>query len=65
LDILLKRCVDQDLAFHELVEAAAQLTPFAVSLRYDDEFWPSLADARDAERTALRVRDFVLARMEF
>ena len=39
------------------------LTPYAVELRYDDEFWPSLEVAKEAHSTMLTVRDFVLARL--
>jgi hypothetical protein len=31
--------------------------------RYDDSFWPTLETAKQARTSALRVRDFVLARL--
>jgi HEPN domain-containing protein len=35
-------------AFTEVLDAAAALTPFAVELRYDAEFWPDQATAATA-----------------
>ncbi|MCH8854245.1 MAG: hypothetical protein IID41_16575 [Planctomycetes bacterium] len=42
---------------------ARTLTPYAVALRYDDEFWPSVETARQALDAAITIRDFVLARL--
>lgn len=39
----------------------AELTPYAVELRYDFEFWPEEDTAREAIETAERVRETVLA----
>lgn len=39
----------------------SELTPFAVELRYDFEFWPSRDDTSDAVATARSVRRAVLA----
>jgi HEPN domain-containing protein len=39
----------------------AELTPYAVELRYDFEFWPEEDTAREAIETAERVRKAVLA----
>jgi hypothetical protein len=39
------------------------LCPYAVELRYDDEFWPIQQVAEDARWSALAVRDFVRARL--
>ncbi len=40
-----------------------ELTPYAVALRYDDEFWPTAETAREALTAASSIRDFVLSRL--
>ena len=40
-----------------------ELTPYAVRLRYDDSFWPTLEVARQAQASGLAIRDFVLSRL--
>lgn len=42
----------------------AELTPYAVELRYDFEFWPDEGTAREAVRAAQEVRETVLALVE-
>ncbi|MDA0837182.1 MAG: HEPN domain-containing protein [Planctomycetota bacterium] len=39
----------------------AALTPYAVQLRYDIDFWPDVETARDALRASEQVRTAVLA----
>lgn len=39
------------------------LTPYAVELRYDNEFWPTAAIASRALDAALTIRKFVLDRL--
>lgn len=41
----------------------AELTPYAVQLRYDLDFWPDREEARKALETAERVRSAVLAQI--
>jgi hypothetical protein len=38
-----------------------ELTPFAVEMRYDFEFWPSRGTAQEALGLALEVRRAILA----
>jgi len=40
---------------------ATELTPFAVEIRYDFEFWPSRGTAREALDLALEVHRVILA----
>ena len=50
---LITRCAETDASFLELAGAAEMLTPFAVEVRYDMDFWPSedtIARAREAGR---------------
>jgi HEPN domain-containing protein len=60
---LVDLCFDRDPSFRALDAAVAPLTPYAVELRYDTEFWPTKAVADEAEGAATAVRDFVLARL--
>ncbi len=60
---LVDLCGKQDAAFVSLKDAAAQLTPFAVELRYDTEFWPTADMARQAVEMAGAIRSFVLDRL--
>jgi len=56
-------CALTDAGFHSLAPLAAELTPYAVRLRYDDEFWPDAPTANKARESALTIRDFILARL--
>jgi hypothetical protein len=40
-----------------------ELTPYAVELRYDDEFWPALETARQALDAALEIKRLVIERL--
>jgi len=52
---------DED--FRLLSEPAKTLTPYAVELRYDEEFWPSRSITAEAAASAAKVRDFVRDRL--
>jgi HEPN domain-containing protein len=52
---LVALCASFDASFSRLLGTVEPLTPFAVEMRYDAEFWPSEADARDAGRRAAEV----------
>ena len=56
-------CMQRDPAFEKLLADAAALTPFAVELRYDAEFWPALEDARNARDAAQRISRFCRERI--
>ena len=43
----------------DLVSAGQSLTPFAVELRYDAEFWPSIDDAQQAMKAATAIKLFI------
>jgi HEPN domain-containing protein len=60
---LTELCAGLDASFHSLAPLGIELTPYAVSLRYDDSFWPTLETAKQARASALTIRDFVLARL--
>jgi HEPN domain-containing protein len=63
LEKLIELCVQCDREFLTLKLLAQELTPFAVELRYDSEFWPSVETARVALQGAVTIHDFVLARI--
>ncbi len=44
--------------FAGLFDDAAMLTPFAVAMRYDQDFWPTAADALAARNAAVRIKQF-------
>ena len=56
-------CETRDAAFSTLLPLAESLTPYAVELRYDHEFWPSLEVAREAHDAAVTITQFVLTRL--
>lgn len=63
LSKLLSLCEKKDVSFAQLSGVVEPLTPYAVELRYDAEFWPSLQDALDAQSAARNVECFVLGKM--
>ncbi len=52
-----------DSAFGSLLPTVKTLTPYAVELRYDDSFWPTLQVAEEAQASAMAARQFVLDRL--
>lgn len=60
---LVEICAASESAFRSLLNVAAPLTPYAVELRYDDSFWPTMQMANEARAAAVTVRDFVLERL--
>jgi len=56
-------CAAIDAMFHSLAPIAAELTPYAVRLRYDDSFWPAQDVAERACDSARTVRQFVVSRL--
>jgi hypothetical protein len=55
--LCLAKCPNLDLEHVDVTE----LTPFAVEMRYDFEFWPSRNTAQDALDLPLEVRRAILA----
>jgi len=53
---LTELCGGIDVLFRSLTPIASELTPFAVRLRYDDAFWPTLETAIQARASALTIR---------
>lgn len=63
--MLLNSCSTVDKSFNEDLSDADSLTDYAVEIRYPDEWYePTIEEAKQAYETALRVKDFVLKRLE-
>lgn len=62
---IIKRCMDVDSAFFELIDKDIDdLTEYAVEIRYADDFFiPDINEARDAVKKAEIVKKFVLSRI--
>jgi len=63
LSKLVELCASLDPSFQSLLPTVEPLTPYAVELRYDHDFWPSREEAEEARSLALAVRDFVLRKL--
>lgn len=63
LSKLVELCADADSGFSALLPVVEPLTPYAVELRYDSDFWPSGEACGEAIAAANTVRAFVLERL--
>lgn len=63
LEKLVELCAEQDPSFLEFKELAELLTPYAVSLRYDQDFWPDEPTVEEAVEAAEHIRRFVVERL--
>ena len=63
LSKLVELCSGLDSSFQTVAPVVIALTPYAVELRYDDEFWPTREVAEQARLSMLAVRDFILPRL--
>jgi HEPN domain-containing protein len=63
LEKLIELCEQQTPGFNTIKLAGQSLTPFAVELRYDAEFWPSIDDARQALNAATTIKVFIVERL--
>jgi HEPN domain-containing protein len=63
LEKLVELCAQLDPSFLSIKTLSQELTPYAVELRYDDEFWPSVETAREALDAALAIKSFVMDRL--
>lgn len=60
---LVELCAQVDDSLAELLPVVESLTPYAVELRYDSDFWPDEGDVREARSRALVVKDLVMSRI--
>jgi HEPN domain-containing protein len=63
LSKLVAACAGLDASFQSLLELVEPLTPYAVELRYDAEFWPDSQAAEAARGAALQVQEFVFSKL--
>ena len=59
LEKLIELCEQQNPEFNGIKSVGQSLTPFAVELRYDTEFWPSIGDAQQAMEAATAIKLFI------
>lgn len=59
---LLTLCAQNDPEFERVRAFALELTPFAVEMRYDAEFWPTANDAAEALSAARAIHRLVVDR---
>ena len=63
LEKLIELCARVDPSLMTIKTLGQELTPYAVELRYDDEFWPPSETAQEALDAATTIRDRVLDRL--
>ena len=63
LERLLGLCSRIDSSFEKIISEVRGLTEYALQPRYDPEFWPSIERAKSARDAAVKIREFVLARL--
>jgi HEPN domain-containing protein len=63
IEKLIHLCASHNTEFSDLADSAGMLTPYAVELRYDDDFWPAGEDVTDARQAALAVKTMVLNKL--
>ncbi|MBU0702299.1 MAG: HEPN domain-containing protein [Chloroflexi bacterium] len=63
LEKLIELGAQHDPDFISIKSLGQELTPYAVELRYDGEFWPTVATASQALDTALTIKEFVIDRL--
>lgn len=64
IGFLIGECIKHDPSFEDIFNVAF-LSIYAIESRYVDEFFiPSIEELRNAYQAAMRVRDFVLARVK-
>lgn len=60
IEKLVELCEQHDPAFVSMKPLGALLTPYAVQLRYDEDFWPSEQETATALQSAQTLRAFVV-----
>lgn len=63
LEKLLALCEQHDASFSQMKTLGQTLTPYAVQLRYDEDFWPSISEATAAIQAAEAFRAFIIPRI--
>lgn len=64
LRYLVKLCTDIDDSFNWMYEVARKLYPYAIEVRYPDEFYiPSIEEAKECFEIATKVKEFILIKL--
>lgn len=63
LEKLIELCALNEQSFLSLKVIGQELTPYAVELRYDGEFWPAVETASQALESAMVIKNFVMDRL--
>lgn len=63
LEKLIELCAERDPSFASIKSLGQELTPYAVELRYNHEFWPAEETVSEALDAALTIKRFVLNRL--
>lgn len=62
--LLLNLCSNVDKSFKDELSGTDCLTDYAVEIRYPDDWYePTLEETKQAYETALKVKDFVLKKL--
>ncbi len=60
LEKLVELCEQREASFQSMKTLGQALTPYAVQLRYDEDFWPAEQEATNAVQSAQALRAFVI-----
>ncbi|MBV9962444.1 MAG: HEPN domain-containing protein [Parafilimonas sp.] len=61
LQSLLNLCIEINSSFKEILEPAIKLSDYAIAPRYPDAFDDlTISDAKNAQRDAIEIKDFIL-----
>ncbi len=60
LEKLVELCEQQEASFQSMKALGQALTPYAVQLRYDEDFWPSEQETMNAVQSAQTLRAFII-----
>ena len=60
IEKLVDLCEQHNPAFQSIKALGQVLTPYAVQLRYDEDFWPSAQETLNAVQTAQALRAFIV-----
>lgn len=64
LRYLVKLCTDIDNNFNWVYEVARKLSPYAIEVRYPDEFYiPSIEEAKECFEIASKVKEFIFKKL--
>lgn len=63
LEKLIDLCAQHNSSFSSIRTLGQELTPYAVELRYDAEFWPSAEVTHQAIESSVTIKNLVMERL--